>query len=234
MANLCKVCVGIPVLTASGLRKLAEGAILGPDRLDVALEPGEKLSCHFTESCLGGVSLRSEWVPPDSFALLLSALMPENRLALEVSQATGLRIGDVLALRPSDIATQRPTIKERKTGKSRRVYIPLPLWKRLHEISGQLYVFEGRTSSRKHRTRQAVYKDLRRVAALYRLDGKRIAAHLSPHSARKIYAVEVAHEGGLAAVRRDLGHDSDAVSMLYAMADVLTEQAHRPHKRRGA
>jgi len=159
--------------------------------------------------------------------------MPENRLALQVSEATGLRIGDVLALRRQDILQQRVYIKERKTGKTRRVYWPMELWNAMIRNCGNFYVFEGRTDSRKHRTRQAVYKDLRRVAELYRLDGAKIAAHLSPHSARKIYAVEVAKKGGVSAVRRELRHSSDAVAYLYAMADVLTEKAVRMRKRTG-
>lgn len=173
---------------------------------------------------------RSEWVAPENFNLLLTALMPENRLALQVSEATGLRIGDVLALRRQDIETQRPTVRERKTGKARRVYLPATLWREMQKNAGAFYVFEGRSDCRKHRTRQAVYKDLRRVAALYRIDGAKIAVHLSPHSARKIYAVEVAKNGGIPGVQKALGHSSEAVAMLYAMADVLTERA---HKKRG-
>lgn len=177
--------------------------------------------------------MRSEWVPPDNFELLLTALMPENRLALQVSEATGLRIGDVLALRREDILHQRTYIKERKTGKARRVYWPLELWNAMVRNCGHFYVFEGRSDCRKHRTRQAVYKDLRRVAELYRIDGAKIAAHLSPHSARKIFAVEVAKKGGVSAVRRELRHTSDAVAMLYAMADVLTERAHKKSRASG-
>lgn len=196
------------------------------------MEPGEIVSCHFLESCVGGGVVRSEWVKPEYFNLLLTALMPENRLALLVSEATGLRIGDVLKLRPEDIRTQRPFVHEQKTGKTRRVYFPTVLWKEMSSIAGAFYVFEGRTDSRKHRTRQAVYKDLRRVAALYRIDGKKIDAHLSPHSARKIFAVEVAKDGGVAGVQKELKHVSEGVAMLYAMADVLTEREHKKKRQK--
>lgn len=230
--KLDRVSIGVPVLTADGLRKLAQGATLGGDRLDVLLQPGEIVSCHFLESCVGGGAVRAEWVKPESFNLILTALMPENRLALLVSEATGLRIGDVLKLRPDDIRTQRPFVHEQKTGKTRRVYFPAKLWDEMKQIAGPFYVFEGRTDSRKHRTRQAVYKDLRRVAALYRLDGKKIEAHLSPHSARKIFAVEVAKNGGVEQVKRELKHVSDAVAMVYAMADVLTEREHKKKRQK--
>lgn len=172
--------------------------------------------------------MRSEWLAPDSFSLLLTALMPENRLALQVSMATGLRISDVLGLRTEQLRTQRPTVKESKTGKARRVYIPEKLYKQLLAIGGKRYVFEGRLDWRKARTRQAVYKDLKRVAALYRLDGSKVAAHLSPHSARKIYAVEQYRmTGDLERVQRDLRHSDPAVTALYALADQLTKKARR-------
>lgn len=168
--------------------------------------------------------MRSEWVSEDVLRLLLTACMPENRLALEVSLCTGLRIGDVLSLRPADVLSGRPTVTEAKTHKRRRVYIPLPLRQELCRIAGRFYVFPGRLDERKHRTRQAVYKDLRRVAGLYRLDGKALKAHLSPHSARKVYSVKEFHKGGLKHVQQLLQHESEAVTMLYAMADKLTEE----------
>lgn len=181
---------------------------------------------------MGWKNLRSEWISRDYFNLLLTALMPENRLALQVSAATGLRIDDVLSLRTNDIQRQRVTVKESKTGKARRVYFPKELWEAMHKISGRFFVFEGRTNCRKHRTRQAVYKDLRRVAAVYRIDGARLTAHVSPHTARKIYAVEAFHESGnLACVQEKLNHSDPNVTMLYAMADVLTARAHKPRKR---
>lgn len=176
--------------------------------------------------------MRSEWVKPEVFDLLLTALMPENRLALQVSEATGLRIDDVLSLRTQDVRTQRPTVRESKTGKRRRIYLPTSLWVALRRNAGERFVFEGRLDSFKHRTRQAVYKDLRRVARLYRIDGARLVAHVSPHTARKIYAVEAFHDSAnLGAVQAKLNHADPSVTMLYAMADVLTERAHKTKKR---
>lgn len=48
---------------------------------------------------------------------------------------------------------------------------------------------------------------------------------LSPHSARKIYAVtEYRRTGSLQRVKELLNHSDEAVTMLYAMADELTER----------
>lgn len=171
--------------------------------------------------------MRSEWVPREVMERLLGAMMPANALALRVSMATGLRIGDVLAITREQCKTGRFTVSEQKTGKHRRVYLPKRLREQMFERAGRFFVFEGRLDPKKHRTRAAVYKDLRRVAALYRLDGKKIAAHVSPHSARKIWAVEAEKAGR--DVQRLLNHEDEAVTLLYSMADVLTRR--RTHGR---
>lgn len=152
----------------------------------------------------------------NEFEHLLAALTPENRLVVEVSACTGLRVSDVLNMRTNRLS-ERMTVRELKTGKTRRIRLPKPLLDRLFSVAGKIYVFEGRCDYRRHRTRQAVYKDLRRVAKLFR-----VKAHISPHSARKIYAVsEYRRTGSLAAVRKLLNHDSEAITILYAMADQL-------------
>lgn len=166
--------------------------------------------------------MRAEWIPGDVMGALLAAMMPANALALEASMATGLRIGDVLAITRQQCARGRFTVSEEKTGKHRRVYLPKKLQEQMFAQAGRFFVFEHRLDEKRHRTRAAVYKDLRRVAALYRLEGKKIAAHVSPHTARKIWAVEAQRAGK--DVQRLLNHESEAVTMLYSMADILTRR----------
>ncbi|HBC26682.1 MAG TPA: hypothetical protein DC013_04645 [Ruminococcaceae bacterium] len=164
--------------------------------------------------------MRADWLEINEFEHLLAALTPPNRLACEVSACTGLRISDVLNLR-SDRLQERFTVRELKTGKTRRVRLPCALLDRLIAQSGKIYVFEGRESYRKPRTRQAVYKDLKRAAKLFRLHG----CQISPHSARKIYAVNAyKRTGSLRRVRELLNHTDEAVTVLYAMADELTRR----------
>lgn len=173
--------------------------------------------------------MRTGYVEPDVFRLLLTALMPANRLALETSLVTGLRISDVLHLKTADLVrTARPTITERKTGKRRRVYFPRALRDALLLQAGRFFIFEGRYDERHPRTRQAVFKDLKRVSRLYRIDGEKIRANIAPHSARKIFAVQDfrAH-GSLERVRRLLNHSSEAVTVLYALADRLERKQRR-------
>lgn len=171
--------------------------------------------------------MRAEWAPKQTLELLLTAMMPANRLAIRASMATGLRIGDILAFKTAQVRQQRWTLKEQKTGKVKRVYLPTKLCEDILAQAGRIWAFEGRTDAKKHRTRDAVYKDLRRVATLYRVDGKKLAEHISPHSARKVYAVEAyQRSGSLKKVQQLLNHEDEAVTMLYALADVLTAREH--------
>jgi integrase len=189
----------------------------------------QKRELTFSVLFTGGIFVRTGYVEPNVFRLLLTALMPANRLALETSMTTGLRISDVLHLKTADLVrTARPTITERKTGKRRRVYFPRALRDALLLQAGRFFIFEGRYDERHPRTRQAVFKDLKRVAKLYRIDGEKIRANVAPHSARKIFAVQDfrAH-GNLERVRRLLNHSEEAVTMLYALADRLERKQRR-------
>lgn len=166
--------------------------------------------------------MRSGYVVREELKHVLSALMPANRLACEISEATGLRIGDVLRLKREQVEHgQRFTVREQKTGKTRKVYLPADLHKRALAMAGAVFVFEGRLNGRKPRTRQAVYKDLVRTAKLFRLK-----EHISPHSCRKVWAVRAYQESGgdLKRVQKLLNHESEAVTMLYAMADQLHQR----------
>lgn len=166
---------------------------------------------------------RADWANGDVMGHILAALTYENRLAITVSLLTGLRIGDVLNLRSRDLLRDRFTITEEKTLKRRTIRIPRELRDELLSIAGKIYVFENRVSARKHRTRQAVYKDIKRAARAFR-----IKSNISCHTARKIYAVsEYKKDFSVARVKKLLNHSSEAVTMIYAIADELTERKKR-------
>lgn len=162
--------------------------------------------------------MRSDWIPKGEMVHILASLQPENRLACEVSLATGLRINDVLAMTPSKVRKQRFTVREEKTGKTKTIRLPKELLNRCLACAGQHYVFEGRIDGRKHRTRQAVFKDLKKSAKLFGLK-----ENITPHSMRKAYAVDEYEKSGcnLKKVQKLLNHDSEAVTMLYAMANIV-------------
>lgn len=161
---------------------------------------------------------RSGWIPRAYMEHLLAACTPQNRAALRLSMDYGMRIGDVLRLPTAALRKGRWSFKEEKTGKRRTVRFSPAHIRDCLAFAGRVYVFEHRTDWRRHRTRQAVYKDLRRVAAFFKLRS------ISPHSARKIYSVEKyrASGGNLRKVQRLLNHDDEAVTVLYALADELS------------
>lgn len=68
-----------------------------------------------------------------------------------------------------------------------------------------------------------MWKDLKGVSRSLRIDGRKLAENVGPHSARKIFAVDLYHRtGSMEAVRKALNHSDQAVTMIYAMADQLT------------
>ena len=173
---------------------------------------------------------RADWLDAPAMGHLLAALMPANRLVLMVQLQTGLRCGDVLRLRRADLEKgQRFTVREEKTGKGRRVYLPKELHARLMAQCGRWWVFEHRTDPHKHRTRAAVYKDLQRAAAAFRRSGiVPRGAHVGTHTARKMWAVDEYQRSDLAAVQRKMNHTSPEITMLYALADSLSASTNAP------
>lgn len=161
--------------------------------------------------------MRSEWDTPQEISFILRALTPENRLACRVSMFTGLRINDVLSIPTRKWQKQRFSIREEKTGKVHRVRLPEAIYREGLAIAGHHYVFEHRTNGRMHRTRQAVFKDIKRACSLLRIE-----KNVTPHSFRKVFAVSYYEQtGDIKKVQKLLNHSSEAVTMIYAMADQL-------------
>lgn len=167
----------------------------------------------------GGFYIKSEWCSRQTMDYILAALMPANRLVMLVCLETGLRVGDVVALETDKLARTLVVI-ERKTKKTLRVKISKKLYARLCACAGKKYVFSSPKNDNRHRTRQAVWKDVKRAANLFR-----VRANVTPHSARKLYAVDLfAGSGDLAAVQRQLNHSDSTVTLIYALADQLARK----------
>lgn len=168
--------------------------------------------------------MTTEYLLDKEVERVLSALMPSNRLVMRTILHTGLRISDVLRLKPEDLQPHR-WITEKKTGKRRFIGFSEPLLQDLKAESGEFWVFPGRNPE-KHRTRQTVWADLKRAAKAFRMP-----QNVGTHSGRKIYAVELMKKyGDLDRVRRILHHKYESTTMIYAMADKLLEQKY--HRRR--
>lgn len=200
---------------------------------------------------------------------VLAALTPANALVMRVCLHTGLRVGDVLALRSADLCPPHPEgatperpaaparraspvwaargaagrpgggppnskataqaaktgqtprlqfwIREQKTGKRRRVNLTKELAAEMLRNAGEIWIFESPKNPAKHRTRQAVWADVKRAAKAFRLP-----QNVAPHSVRKVYAVDLMRKyHDLKRVQRALNHSNPAVTMIYAMADKL-------------
>lgn len=147
---------------------------------------------------------------------VLALLTPTNRLICEVLLHTGLRLGDVLALRKEQIC-RRFTVVEQKTGKKRVVTLTDYLIKKLKWGGECGWCFPNARDIGRHRTRSAVWRDVKRAAKALRYKG------VSPHSARKCYAVEYYQKNGqdLEKTKRALNHDNSVTTMLYALADKI-------------
>lgn len=170
--------------------------------------------------------MTTTYIDGDQLELVLALLTPPNRLACQLAIHTGLRISDVLHIQTAQLRS-RMTIREAKTGKSRRVTIPAKLLRELQSQAGETWVFPGRDPA-KPRTRQAVWADVKRAGKAMRL-----TANIGPHTMRKVYAVrQYRRSGDLDKVRALLNHGDLATTMLYAMADQLTQQRRRSDQRR--
>ena len=169
--------------------------------------------------------MKTEYLLNREVDLVLAMLTSKNALIMRTALHTGLRIGDVLALKSCQLAP-RFWVTESKTQKRRQIGLPEPLLTDLKNNAGPTWVFENLKTA-KPQTRQAVWKDIKRAAHAMRLP-----QNAGPHSARKIYAVDLMTKyGDIERVRRALNHSSLAVTMIYALAD---QQLESKNKRRRA
>ncbi len=163
--------------------------------------------------------MKTEYLLNREVEHVLAALTPENSLVCQVMLHTGLRVSDVLALTLEECQKPRFWVTEAKTGKRRMVGLPEALREQIwHHAQPRKspWAFPGR-DPRQHRTRQAVWKDVKRAAAAFRL-----TQNAGAHSFRKVYAVDLLEKyGDIERVRRALNHDREATTMIYAMADSL-------------
>lgn len=84
--------------------------------------------------------LTTEYLVHREMEHVFAALMPANRLVCRVCVSTGLRVGDVVALRTEQLAPQF-WVTEAKTKKRRRVNLTKELLASLRAVAGPVWVF---------------------------------------------------------------------------------------------
>lgn len=161
--------------------------------------------------------MKTDYLLHQEVGHVLAALTPSNRLICEVMLHTGLRVGDVLSLRTQDLRS-RMWVRESKTGKRKQVGLPGPLLARVKAQAGPEWAFPS-TIPGKHRTRQAVWADVKRASKAFRL-----SQNVGTHSMRKVYAVDLLDRyGDIDRVKKAMNHESVTTTLIYAMADRLLQ-----------
>lgn len=163
--------------------------------------------------------------------LILAALMPPNALICRIMLATGLRVGDVVSLKSEQVRRGRTTIHEQKTGNARRITIPAELREDILKRSqGSIWAFPSPRDPTRHRTRQAVWYDLKRASKAFRM-----REDIGCHSWRKTFSVRLMHKyGDIGRVQKVLGHRNAETTVLYALADHIASLDARPVSKRNA
>lgn len=152
----------------------------------------------------------------------LRGILGRAWLPYEIGLETGLRVGDIVKIRLDDITPDGLRYTAQKTGKTGVA----PLSERLRQQiaqeaqAGAVWLFPSPADPKKHLTRQALWKRLKRAAERAGVQKR----GTSPHSMRKGYAVKEYHSHGLHAAQAGLQHTDIRVTQIYALADFLTEE----------
>lgn len=163
--------------------------------------------------------MKSDYLKPDNYGKLFVFMGYENTLVLRVSLETGMRIGDILKLTPLDLRGRTLTYTAEKTGKRGKAVISQGLANRLREVSGEKYIFPKRGDADDHRRRQTVWKDVKRAVAALRAAGVIDSENISPHSARKTFAVEDMERHGILHTQKALQHSNKMTTRIYTDSD---------------
>lgn len=171
--------------------------------------------------------MRSKYIEEETIKALRECLDLNSWLPLWLALETGLRVGDVVALRRSSVKPDGVHYRAQKTNKCGVAQISAELRKRL-PTRGK-WLFPSPYKAGKHITRQCVWSRIKRSAKRAGIDPEGI----SPHTLRKVFAVELYREKGFKAVQTALQHTNSATTEIYSFADWSTgDNANVPLKRR--
>lgn len=171
--------------------------------------------------------MKSRYLDETECKAIRNALQPHEWLPLWFSLETGLRIGDVVALKRRALRADGVHYTAQKTGKKGFAVISDALRRALPR-SGE-WLFPSPYNAAHHLTRQAVWARIKRGAAVAGVDIEGV----SPHALRKSFAVELYRAKGFKAVQEALQHRNAATTEIYSFADWSTgENANKPLTRR--
>lgn len=160
--------------------------------------------------------MRSVYLDEGVLKAIRGGMSLDAWLPLWVSLETGLRVGDVVRLKPSNVKPDGIHYRAEKTGKYGVAKISDKLRKALPR-KGR-WLFPSPKVAGKHITRQAVWARVKAAARRGEIDPDGV----SPHSMRKVFAVELYREKGFEAVKEALQHANAATTEIYSFADWST------------
>lgn len=158
--------------------------------------------------------MKSKYVENTDLCRLKESLDSEAWLPLWVSLETGLRIGDVVKLRKANLKDDGLHYKAEKTGKNGVAKISKELRKVLEQRRGK-WLFPSPYKHKNHITRQCAWQRVKRACKKAGIEPDGV----SPHTFRKVFAVELYRESGFKAVQTALQHNSAATTEIYSFAD---------------
>ena len=100
--------------------------------------------------------MKTECILRKEVDLILAALTPENSLVMRVALHTGLRISNIICLRPGQLKFLF-WVTEQKTGKRRQAGLPEPLLSDLKRQAGKCWVFASCDNSDTYRSDTRIY-----------------------------------------------------------------------------
>ena len=161
--------------------------------------------------------MKSKYIESRELIQLRESLSDEAWLMFWVSLETGLRIGDVVKLRRSNLKSDGLHYRAQKTRKNGVAEISVSLRRQLEQKRGK-WLFPSPYKAGEHITRQCAWARIKTACKRAGIDAKGI----SPHSLRKVFAVELYHEKGFKAVKEALQHRNSATTEIYSFADFST------------
>lgn len=171
--------------------------------------------------------MRSKYIEQETIKELRKSIDFSEWLPLWVALETGLRVGDVVALRRASLKEDGIHYRAQKTKKCGIAPISAALRQQL-PTKGK-WLFPSPYKAGQHITRQCVWQRIKRAAERAGVD----AEGISPHTMRKVFAVELYRKQGFKAVQKALQHSNGATTEIYSFADWSTgDNANEPLRRK--
>ena len=173
--------------------------------------------------------MKSKYLDTPEIQTLQQYIEPSAWVPFWISLETGLRVGDVVKLKCENLKADGLHYRAQKTKKNGVAPISADLRRALNKKGKGKWLFPSPYKSGKHITRQCVWARIKKACERAGLS----AEGISPHSLRKVFAVELYREKGFKAVQEALQHSNGATTEIYSFADWSTgSSAELPLKRK--